>query len=206
MHSIATSMNKYQTLGALLLACIGAWGLSSCKNKPSMVEQRKAEICQADSLELARARTDLVIADSVATFKSFEVEDLKQQFVFEKQERYQTTGYYVLPAYQGDKSRFTFFPEVEEGGQLLLVTIDNKRKYTFTEVPLDSAIHSKLFPKNLTDSQRRDVEKCYQLAKAMQDLDDAQKQQEKLKLKIRFYEKKSARMSENSRSSSESRQ
>ena len=49
-------------VGLLALLC-------GCENRPSMVEQRKAEIRRNDSLELAQARLDWACADSVATFK-----------------------------------------------------------------------------------------------------------------------------------------
>ena len=170
-------------LGLLALLC-------GCENRPSMVEQRKTEIRRNDSLELVQARLDLARADSVATFKEFELEDLKKQFVFEKQEKYQTTGYYVLPAYKGSKERFSFFPEVEEGGQLLLVSIDKKRQYTFTEVDMEAEDYQALLPSGLSKGQKKDVAKCYELAMVMFDLADAQKKKEKMKLKVEFYEKK----------------
>lgn len=169
-------------VGLLALLC-------GCENRPSMVEQRKAEIRRNDSLELAQARLDLACADSIATFKKLELEDLKKQFVFEKQEKYQTTGYYVLPAYKGSKERFSFFPEVEEGGKLLLVSIDKKRNYTFTEVDLDTEDYTTQLPP-LSAAVKKDVARCHALAQAMHDLAAAKQQQEKLALKVKFYEKK----------------
>ena len=179
------------TIGAILvISC--SLAIVACQPKSSAVELRKAEIREKDSLELQNARQELRVADSLVAFKTFELEDLREQFVFEKQERYQTVGYYVLPFYKGGKERFTFFPEVEEGGKLLLVSIDGKRKYTFTEVELADDYATRL-PKSLSDAQRKDVAMCYILAKAMCDLSEAQKQQEKMQLKVQFYEKKKAR-------------
>lgn len=168
--------------------------LLACADRPSAVEQRKTEIRRQDSLELAQARADLAVADSVATFKAFELEDLKKRFVFEKQEKYQTTGYWVLPSYKGSKERFSFYPEVEEGGKLLLVSIDKQRQYSFTEVDLTAEDYTALLPKGLSDAQKKDVAKCYALAKAMHDLQETQKQQEKLRLKERFYTEKQLRL------------
>lgn len=165
----------------------------SCKNTPSAVEQRKAEIRRNDSLELEMARAELLAADSLATFVAFELEDLKPQFVFEKQEKYQTQGYYVLPAYQGDKSRFTFFPEVEEKGALLLVTIDTRRQYSFQEIDLDAKDYTTQLPSGLSDAVKKDIAQCYMLAKTMHDLESAQKKKEKMTLKVRFYEEKMKR-------------
>lgn len=181
----------YTVFAILVISC--SLAITSCQHQPSALERRKAEIKERDSIELSNARESLRVADSIATFKAFEVEDLKKLFVFEKQEKYQTMGYYVLPAYQGSKERFSFFPEVEEGGKLLLVSIDKRRKYSFTEVDLEASDYMKLLPKSLTDAQRRDVEQCHRFAQAMYDLATAQKQQEKMRMKVRFYEEKSSR-------------
>ncbi|MBQ6965653.1 MAG: hypothetical protein IJP82_08205 [Bacteroidaceae bacterium] len=176
----------FYMMGLLSLLC-------GCEHRPSLVEQRKAEIRRNDSLELVQALRDLAAADSVATFRELDVKDLKEQFVFEKQEKYQTVGYYVLPGYQGDKSRFTFFPEVEESGKLLLVSIDKKRRYAFMEIDLDEEDYMAQLPANLTAAQRNDIHRCYALAKAMHDFDAAKKQQEKMLLKLHFYEEKMER-------------
>lgn len=186
-------MKKSYYYASIISVAVYASIFSACQHQPSVVERRKAEIREKDSLELLQARQDLYVSDSILTFKTFEVEDLKAQFVFEKQEQYQTKGYYVLPAYRGSKEKYSFFPEVEEDGALLFVSIDKARKYTFTEVDLGKDDYKALLPKQLTESQRRDVDACCALAKAIQELSDAQKKTEKLQLKIRFYEEKMSR-------------
>ena len=186
-------MKKSIYYSSVVLMVVCSLAFSACQHQPSAVERRKAEIRERDSLELLQARQDLYVSDSILSFKTFEVEDLKAQFVFEKQEEYQTKGYYVLPAYRGSKEKYSFFPEVEEDGALLLVTIDKARKYTFKEVDLETENYKDLLPKQLTELQRRDVDACYTLAKAMQDLSGEQQKKEKLQLKIRFYEEKMSR-------------
>ena len=171
-------MKKY------LIGMLSLFVLMGCENRPSMVEQRKAEIRKNDSLELTQAREDLAVVDSIATFKALELEDLKQQFVFEKQEKYQTLGYYVLPAYKGSKERFSFFPEVEEGGKLLLVSIDKKRQYSFQEIDLDADDYTTQLPKGLSSAILQDVAKCHVLAKAICVLEDARRQKAKLEQKV----------------------
>ena len=180
----------YSAVGIAAVAAFSAICFSSCNGKPSMVEQRKAEIREHDLLELAQARADLAVADSVIAFKAFELEDLKEGFVFEKEEKYQTVGYYVLPSYAGNKSRFTFFPEVEETGKLLLVSIDKQRRYTFTEVVLDDEDYTAKLPANISDAMLKDIAKCYSLAKTMQDIEKAKADKEKMGLKVQFYERK----------------
>ncbi len=169
---------------------IALLALSCQEKKPSMVEQRREEIRRNDSTELAQAEAELTRIDSLVTYSSLDVEDMKRWMVFEKQERYQTMGYWVLPSYQGSKERFTFFPEVEESGKMLLVNIDGKRRYTFTEVNLDSSDYQSLLPTGLSARQRDDVHRCFTFAKAMHDLDIARKTREKTLTKIRFFERK----------------
>ena len=186
-------MNMKRISRISIFIYIALLALSCQEKKPSMVEQRKAEIRRNDSLELAQAQQDLQVADSMAAVKVYELDNLKKQFVFEKQEKYQTMGYWVLPAYKGSKERFSFFPEVEEGGKLLLVSIDKRRQYAFAEVNLESDDYTSQLPKALSDAQKRDVARCYELAKTMKDLDEARHQQEKMQMKVRFYEEKKTR-------------
>jgi hypothetical protein len=166
----------------LLLACQ--------ERKTDRAEEFREAIHQKDSTELAQAQAELTKLDSIITFSTQNVEDEKRHFVFEKQEKYQTMGYWVLPAYKGSKERFTFFPEVEESGKMLLVNIDGKRRYTFTEVNLDSSDYQSLLPTGLSARQRDDVHRCFTFAKAMHDLDIARKTREKTLTKIRFFERK----------------
>ncbi len=166
----------------LLLACQ--------ERKTDRAEEFREAIHQKDSTELAQAQAELTKLDSIITFSTLNVEDEKRHFVFEKQEKYQTMGYWVLPAYKGSKERFTFFPEVEESGKMLLVNIDGKRRYTFTEVNLDSSDYQSLLPTGLSARQRDDVHRCFIFAKAMHDLDIARKTREKTLTKIRFFERK----------------
>jgi hypothetical protein len=166
----------------LLLACQ--------ERKTDRAEEFREAIHQKDSTELAQAQAELTKLDSIITFSTLNVEDEKRHFVFEKQEKYQTMGYWVLPAYKGSKERFTFFPEVEERGKMLLVNIDGKRRYTFTEVNLDSSDYQSLLPTGLSARQRDDVHRCFTFAKAMHDLDIARKTREKTLTKIRFFERK----------------
>lgn len=183
-------MKKILHIVVIAISAVSAVCISSCQSKPSLVEQRKAEIRNSDSLELVQAKSDLAVADSIVTFKNFELADLKKQFVFEKQEKYQTMGYYVLPSYKGSKARFKFFPEVEENGTLLLVSIDSQRRYTFTEISVDNEDYTAQLPANLSDATLKDIARCYTLAKTMQDLEKAKSDKEKMELKVRFYEKK----------------
>ena len=155
-----------------------------------MVEQRREEIRKNDSTELAQARIDMEEAECEVNRLEKLVEAFKGQFVFEKVEKYQTQGYWVRPSNKGSKERFMFFPEVEESGKMLLVNIDKQRRYTFTEVNLDNEDYKAQLPKGLSKQQLADVDECYAFAKTMKLLEEARQRQEKMTLKIRFYEEK----------------
>jgi hypothetical protein len=167
--------------------------LCGCNSRPSMVEQRREEIRRNDSTELAQARVAVEEAERNVKQLEIMVATLKEKFVHEKVEKYQTQGYWVLPAYKGSKERFTFFPEVEESGKMLLVSIDKQRRYSFTEIDLEGEDYATQLPQGLTRQQRQDVDDCYAFAKTMKTLDDMRKRREKMLLKVRFYEKKMQR-------------
>lgn len=181
---------KVSYIAIVMLLSMSACMFDSCSNGPSKVDQRKAEIREHDSLEIVAAEQEKAVADSVIAFKEFEVEDLKKEFVFEKNTKYQTMGYYVLPPYRGNKSKYDFFPEVEESGKLLYVRIDAKRNYSFTEVDVKSGGYADALPVELSAKVRADVERCYQLARAMQELSEAKDTKAKAERKIKFYQKK----------------
>ena len=183
-------MNMKRISRISIFIYIALLALSCQEKKPSMVEQRREEIRRNDSTELAQAEAELTRIDSLVTDSSLDVEDMKRRMVFEKQERYQTMGYWVLPSYQGSKERFTFFTEVEESGKLLLVSINGKREYSFTEVDLANDDYSAQLPKGLNKQQLADIGESYAFAKTMKQLKDAQEQQEKMNLKVRFYKEK----------------
>lgn len=174
----------------LAISALSLVVLDACDQQPSRVEQRKEEIRQRDSLELASAKADLQRADSVITFKEFELDDLKKSFVFEKQDKYQTMGNYVLPQHSGSKNNLSFFPEVEESGKLLFVSIDRQRRYSFVEVNVTEADYVNLLPKGISQKDKEAVKKCAELATMMQDLKKAKEKKEKARMKIKFYEKK----------------
>lgn len=147
-----------------------------------------------DADESAKAAADLAKADSIIAFKEIELEDLKKNFVFEKEEKYQTVGNYVLPQHSGSKTRLSFFPEVEETGKLLFVSIDSKRQYAFVEVDLEKDDYEKLIPHTASSKDREAVEKCVELASVMRDLSSAKKNKGEAERRMKFYEKKKEKM------------
>lgn len=158
---------------------------------PKEIACRKAALVFSDSLELDEARFSFAKADSTLTFKRFELEDMKKQFVLEKDERYQSVGNYVVPSQAGSKTHLKFFAEVNEEGTLQIVSIDEQRKYHFTQVAVGDARGSAaLLPSHATAEDAKAVEQCYQLARLFADVKAGQQEVEKQMLKVRFYEQK----------------
>lgn len=160
---------------------------------PQEVDARRSALSLMDTLELENAKQELIIADSIFTFQQFELEDLKKNFILEKQEKYQTTGYYVTNDYAGSKSSYSYFTEVEETGTLLAVNIyrTNGIKYDFTPIEIDlnsDAVPSSVKP--LSAKEQASFEQCYRLARAMKQFKEAKENKEKYQLKVRFFEKK----------------
>lgn len=162
---------------------------------PQEFDVRRTALKFMDSLELKQAKVDFLVSDSILTFKQFELDDLKRSFTLEKQEKYQTLGYYVTNDYAGSKTSYDYFTEVEENGTLLAVSINRAagNKYDFTPIEID--LSSDIIPacpisRPLTEKEQSSYEKCYQLAKAIQQMNKAKEAKEKFDLKVRFFEKK----------------
>lgn len=157
---------------------------------PKEVEVRRKALAFSDSLELAESENLLQQADSIETFRKFELEDCKRAFVFEKQEKYQSQGYFVLPKHAGNKTNLSFFPEVEESGKLLFVTIDSKRHYAFHEVPMNTNGYRDYSAVELTKEQTIDANHCYELAYYFLQYNHSKEVKEELERKVKFYKLK----------------
>ncbi|MBQ7157140.1 MAG: hypothetical protein IJR86_05035 [Bacteroidaceae bacterium] len=181
----------------LLPICAAAFftSCSSCQ-RGKEIEERRAALAHHDEEELQEARDALYSADSTATCVEVELVELKKLFVFEKKEEYQSRGFWVLKEQGGDKTQLDFFAEVEEEGQMLLVSIDKKRKWNFYKVAkgqtnfLESAEVKSFIGRELTDEEKQQVQLVYKLSESMRSYNDAVAAQKKNKLKVQFYEKK----------------
>ena len=160
-------------------------------NFPKETECRRAALSFADSLELNNAKFAFARADSALTFKRLELQEMKKQFVLEKDERFQSVGNYVVPAQAGNKSRLKFFAQVNEEGTMQIVSIDAKRKYHFTVVAVGDARGSTaLLPPDATAEDAVCVEQCYQLALKFAEVKAEQQEVEHQMIKVRFLEEK----------------
>ncbi|MBO4664747.1 MAG: hypothetical protein J5663_10110 [Bacteroidaceae bacterium] len=188
----------------LTVTAIGFSSCSSCQRAREIAERREA-LANADAEKLEDARAVLHWADSVKSFLEFDVQAMKDTLVvLEKNEKYQDKGFYVLKKHAGDKSGLKFFVEVEEEGKVLLVKIDENRKWTFSEVELTKVpareflsgeLVRHFIGRDLTDEELADAEQILGFADKMNRLRDAEAAIKKNKMKIEFYEKKISKKS-----------
>lgn len=163
------------------------------KTYPMEIEVRREALAAEDSIELEAAKKELALLDSVLMFSMFELDDLKNQFVFEKDEKYQSVGNYVAKAYSGDKAKLNFFIQVNEEGTMQLVTIDKNRKYIFSEVAVNGRGGDAVLPESATSTDFEALNQSYALAKAIQNIRMAVEQRKKVDVKVKFYEKKASK-------------
>ena len=161
---------------------------------PKEIDCRREALHFVDSLELHEAKYAFAKADSSLTFKRMELDDMKKKFVLEKDEKYQSVGYYVVPSQAGNKQHLNFFAEVGEDGTMQLVTIDKKRHYSYTTVSLSEDGGSMaILPANATADDALIVEQCYQLAKIFAEVKMGEEEVKRQMVKIRFFEEKITR-------------
>ena len=186
-----------------ILMTLAAVGFSSCNScqRANEIEERREALKQNDRDELDEARRDLAAADSIASVYGSRMQKMEADsvIVFEKEDKYQDKGFYVLREHAGDKSKLEFFPELEEEGQLLLVKIDANRKWSFLKIaPVMSKDKSALERKevldfvgrSLTQDEVSQVVALSEYAYAMKQLRDATASQDKNRMKIEYYENK----------------
>lgn len=185
-----------------ILLAVAAVGLSSCSScsRAKEIEERREALKQNDHDELEEARRDLAAADSISDIVGPKLQAMEDTLVvFEKNEQYQSKGFYVLKEHAGDKSLFDFFPEVEEEGQFLLVKINADRKWSFLKLePFTGDANKALSDKkvkefigrDLTEEEKSQVVTLSEYALCAKKLRDANASHEKNVMKIEFYEKK----------------
>lgn len=186
-----------------ILMTFAAVGFSSCNScrRANEIEERREALKQNDRDELDEARRDLAAADSIASVYGSRMQKMEADsvIVFEKEDKYQDKGFYVLREHAGDKSKLEFFPELEEEGQLLLVKIDANRKWSFLKIaPVMSKDKSALERKEVVDFVGRSLSQdevsqvvaLSEYAYAMKQLRDATASQDKNRMKIEYYENK----------------
>lgn len=96
---------------------------------PRAFDARKEAIEVMNILEIKEAQHGIAVADSTLAALSQDINQLKKDFLLEKDPRYQTVGFYKdkqQPA--SSLHRTCLYAEVDETGQLFLVSVLNGKK------------------------------------------------------------------------------
>ncbi|MCM1313607.1 MAG: hypothetical protein NC206_09990 [Bacteroides sp.] len=110
------------------------------KEYPRELDVRRSALVFSDTIEMEEARMLLADADSVLASKELVLEALKTGFVLEKNEKYQTVGYYVCPEQISENMhRTSLRAEVNEEGQMLLISILHGTKLGHNRVRMTSS-------------------------------------------------------------------
>ncbi len=123
-------MKKILFLGILPLLLTA---FCACQKKPSKVELLRAEKHRNDSIELVHTRQTLLSADSLLQTLIPEVEPLMKLFRYEKNEKYEDSGYYIhrLLRTEGNTTRNFIQAMVADDRRLIL------RSYVYSARPVN---------------------------------------------------------------------
>lgn len=106
---------------------------------PKAIEARKKAISLESHIELEAAKSGLARIDSMLEYTNKEVERLKKGFVLEKDEKYQSTGYYIVKKQIGSaKQRTALKAEVNEEGLMVLISVVKGQKLNHKSIKVET--------------------------------------------------------------------
>ena len=153
--------------------------LASCGHKPSAAEQRRAEKHRQDSISLVDQQRSLEYYQSQLEQLQPQADSLLALFKYEKNEKYQDNGYYVM-----ERGRLRVL--VRDDGQLTPLGYLNGQRINLDlyRVP-DSKESKQLWPSELPA-----IETAYHLAIVMSDVNELEKRIRRTSLEIEKYQKR----------------
>lgn len=96
---------------------------------PRAFDARRKAIELMDEIEMKQARHDLAATDSTLTALGLSLSTMKQDFLLEKDPRFQTVGFYKDRQQSASSlHRTCLYAEVDEEGQLFLVSVLNGKR------------------------------------------------------------------------------
>ena len=129
-----------------LFAC--AFAFTAC-NKPSKAEQYRAEKHVQDSIRLVEQQTSLAYYQSQLEPLTAQADSLLPFFKYEKNEKYQDHGFYVLTARNGVRIL------VRDDGRDLLIYKEGKRIETINDSQLERAQHLQIVIRDIKECEKR---------------------------------------------------
>lgn len=104
---------------------------------PKAIKTRREALLFVDSLELLAAKHEQRATDSLLVIKSAELEAMKKEFTFEKDEKYQTVGHYISPNQSGQNARSSSIKaQVNEEGLMVLISLLKDKKISHKSISI----------------------------------------------------------------------
>lgn len=125
-----------------------AFAFTAC-NKPSKAEQYRAEKHVQDSIRLVEQQTSLAYYQSQLEPLTAQADSLLPFFKYEKNEKYQDHGFYVLTARNGVRIL------VRDDGRDLLIYKEGKRIETINDPQLERAQHLQIVIRDIKECEKR---------------------------------------------------
>lgn len=102
---------------------------------PKAIDVRYETLTFENEMERDKASLEHDEVDSLLAYKTIELDELKKEFRLEKDSKYQTVGYYVIPEQIGSLMHKTALrAEVNEEGEMILISILHGKKISHKSI------------------------------------------------------------------------
>ena len=135
-------MKELMIIGAVMLVMAGC-------NKPSKIEQYRAEKHVRDSIGLVDQQRSLDYYESQLELLAPKADSLLQYFKYEKSEKYQDNGFYVLTGKNGLRIL------VRDDGKEMLLYKDGKRIESANDPQMERAQHLQIVIHDINELEKR---------------------------------------------------
>ena len=135
-------MKELMIIGAVMLVMAGC-------NKPSKIEEYRAEKHVRDSIGLVDQQRSLDYYESQLELLAPKADSLLQYFKYEKNEKYQDNGFYVLTGKNGLRIL------VRDDGKEMLLYKDGKRIESANDPQMERAQHLQIIIHDINELEKR---------------------------------------------------
>ena len=174
-----TTMKKNRKTVWLLSVGLLAVALCSCR-RPSKAEQYRIEKHERDSMALTGQMRSLDYYQAVHDSLLPQVDSLIRFFKYEKNEKYQDHGFYVITAKWGNVRIL-----VRDDGEEVLVYENGKRKNDWTDGQMDESFWS-----GASDRDKEAYTRAKELYLKIRDINELEKRIHKTSLEMQKFQKR----------------
>ena len=134
----------------LILLLLGTLALTACTPKPSKAEQRRIEKHQQDSIALEEQQRSLTYYQSELEKLMPVADSLLPMFKYEKNEKYEDHGFYVLNGRNGLRIKVR-----DDGKEPILIYQNGKRIDTSNDPAMERAQHLQIVMSDIKELEKR---------------------------------------------------